>query len=208
MKICEIFTSIQGESSFAGIPMIFIRLTGCNLQCTYCDTKYAYKEGKTLSVEKVLSKIKKFRFKFVEITGGEPLLQEEVYELMNSLVKNYKVLLETNGSLSIEKVNPKVKIIMDIKTPGSGMSERNVLENLSLLKKTDEVKFVLTDRNDYLWAKDFIKKHKTPVKEILFSPAFRMLKPSDLAKWIIEDTLPVRLNLQIHKYIFGKKRGV
>jgi 7-carboxy-7-deazaguanine synthase len=127
---------------------------------------------------------------------------------MDELVKNYNVLLETNGSLSIEKVNSKIKVIMDIKTPGSGMSDKNYLENLNFLKKSDEVKFVLTDRNDYDWAKDFIKKNNINVKEILFSPAFGSLNPQDLARWILEDALPVRMNLQIHKYIFGEIRGV
>ncbi|WP_353683244.1 radical SAM protein [Thermodesulfovibrio sp. 3907-1M] len=187
--------------------MIFLRLTGCNLRCTYCDTKYAYYEGEERSIDEVLKKIHSFPFKYVEITGGEPLLQEEVYELMNELVKTHIVLLETNGSVSLEKVNPQVKIIMDIKTPGSGMSERNFLENLNFLKKTDEVKFVLTDRQDYEWAKNFIKTHRIKAKEILFSPACGILNPKELAEWIINDGLSVRLNLQIHKYIFGDKRG-
>jgi len=208
MKVCEIFASIQGESSLIGIPMVFIRLTGCNLRCTYCDTKYAYTEGQEMSIKKIINTVKNFRIKFVEITGGEPLLQTEVYELMDELVKNYNVLLETNGSLSIEKVNSKIKVIMDIKTPGSGMSDKNYLENLNFLKKKDEVKFVLTDRNDYDWAKDFIKKNNINVREILFSPAFGILNPQDLARWILEDALPVRMNLQIHKYIFGEIRGV
>ena len=204
MKVCEIFASIQGESSLSGIPMVFVRFTGCNLRCSYCDTKYAYNEGAELSVQEVINKIKNFRLKFVEITGGEPLLQQEVYELMNELVRNYNVLLETNGSLSIERINPEVKIIMDIKTPGSGMSDRNYYENLKFLKETDEVKFVLTDRNDYEWAKDFIKNNMIKAKEILFSPAFGILDPAELAEWLIEDALNVRLNLQIHKYIFIK----
>ncbi len=204
MKVCEIFASIQGESSLSGIPMVFVRLTGCNLRCSYCDTTYAYNEGAELSVQEVINKIKNFRLKFVEITGGEPLLQQEVYKLMNELIRNYNVLLETNGSLSIERINPEVKIIMDIKTPGSGMSDRNYYENLKFLKETDEVKFVLTDRNDYEWAKDFIKNNMIKAKEILFSPAFGILDPAELAEWLIEDALNVRLNLQIHKYIFIK----
>lgn len=207
MKVCEIFSSIQGESSLAGIPMIFVRLTGCNLRCAYCDTKYAYYEGEELSIDEILKKVCSFPFKYVEITGGEPLLQDEVHELMNKLVKTHRVLIETNGSISIEKVNPEVKVIMDIKTPGSGMSERNYIENLRFLKETDEVKFVLTSRTDYEWAKDFIKKHEIKTSEILFSPAYGILEPKELAKWIINDALPVRLNLQIHKYIFGDIRG-
>lgn len=208
MKVCEIFASIQGESSLAGIPMIFVRLTGCNLRCTYCDTKYAYYEGEELSVNEVLEKIHSFPFQYIEITGGEPLLQEDTYKLINELVKTHNVVIETNGSVSIENVNPKVKIIMDIKTPGSGMSEKNYLENLKFLKEIDEIKFVLTDRTDYEWAKDFIKNHKIKIKEILFSPAYGILNPQKLSEWIIEDALQVRLNLQIHKYIFGNLRKV
>lgn len=204
MKVCEIFPSIQGESSLVGIPMLFIRLTGCNLRCTYCDTKYAYTKGEEYSTQEVLDKIKKYKFKYIEITGGEPLLQQEVYELMDNLVNNFYVILETNGSISIEKVNPLVKIILDIKTPGSGMSDKNNFENLNFLKEEDEIKFVITDRMDYDWAKNFIKNHLIKTKEILFSPAFGFLNPQNLAKWIIQDNLNVRLNLQIHKYISVK----
>ncbi|MDI1471015.1 MAG: radical SAM protein [Thermodesulfovibrio sp.] len=201
MKICEIFPSIQGESSLVGVPMVFIRFTGCNLRCTYCDTKYAYDNGTELSKDEILQIIHDLPFKFVEITGGEPLLQEDVYPLIDELVKNYYVLLETNGSVSIEKVNRKVKIIMDIKTPGSGMCDKNYLDNLTYLKEFDEIKFVLTDKFDYEWAKEFLKIYKLKTKEILFSPAFGMLNATELAQWIIKDGLSVRLNLQIHKYI-------
>lgn len=208
MKVCEIFASIQGEGSLAGIPMVFVRLTGCNLRCSYCDTRYAYYEGQELSVQQIIKKIESFGLNFVEITGGEPLLQQEVYELTEELVKKHNVLIETNGSISIKRLNKKIKIIMDIKTPGSKMADKNLIENLNFLKKKDEIKFVLTDRYDYEWAKDFIKKHKIDVKEVLFSPAYGMLEPARLAKWIIDDKLSVRLNLQIHKYIFGDLRGV
>lgn len=201
MKVCEIFASIQGESSLAGIPMLFVRLTGCNLRCAYCDTTYAYTDGSEYSVQEVLYKIKAYKFKYIEITGGEPLLQEEVYELIDALVKDCYVILETNGSISIERVNPSVKIILDIKTPGSGMSDKNYLENLKFLKEKDEIKFVITDREDYEWSKDLIKNHPIKTKEILFSPAFGLLNPKKLAKWIIQDRLNVRLNIQMHKYI-------
>ncbi|GAB6183435.1 radical SAM protein [Thermodesulfovibrio hydrogeniphilus] len=201
MKVCEIFASIQGESSLVGIPMIFIRLSGCNLRCNYCDTTYAFENGKDYTITEVINAIKQYNLKYVEITGGEPLLQIEVYDLMDELVKNYNVVLETNGSLSLEKVNSFIKIIMDVKTPGSGMSDYNYLENLNFLKETDEVKFVITDRNDYEWAKQFIKEHSIKVREILFSPAFGLLDAKELAKWIIEDSLDVRLNIQLHKYI-------
>lgn len=201
MKICEIFPSIQGESSLVGIPMLFIRLTGCNLRCKYCDTQYAYTVGDDYSIEDVINIIKRYNFDYVEITGGEPLLQVETYELIERLVVNKKVLLETNGSISIEKINPKVKIILDIKTPGSGMCEKNFLKNLDYIKESDEIKFVLTDRSDYEWAKNFLKKYPVRAREILFSPAFNFLNPRSLAEWIINDKLNVRLNLQIHKYL-------
>lgn len=201
MKVCEIFPSIQGEGSLVGIPMLFVRLTGCNLRCTYCDTKYAYTEGNDFSVEEVLKKIRNFKFKYVEITGGEPLLQQEVYPLMDNLVRDFNVVLETNGSILIERVNSQVKIILDIKTPGSGMSDKNLLDNIKFLKEKDEIKFVITDRNDYDWSKNFIKSYPTKAKEILFSPAFGLLEPRKLAEWIIQDGLNVRLNIQMHKYI-------
>ncbi len=204
MKICEIFPSIQGESSMVGIPMLFIRFTGCNLRCSYCDTKYAYEKGYEASVEEVLEGVRKSNLKYIAITGGEPLLQKEVYWLMECLLKDFNLLLETNGSLSIERVPQRVKIVLDIKTPGSGMSHKNFLENLRFLKAKDEVKFVITDRDDYEWAKNFIKTHTFKAKEILFSPAFYVLSPKKLAEWIIQDKLPVRLNLQIHKYISVK----
>lgn len=201
MKVCEIFPSIQGEGSLVGIPMLFVRLTGCNLRCTYCDTKYAYTEGNDFSVEEVLKKIRNFKFKYVEITGGEPLLQQEVYPLIDNLVRDFNVVLETNGSILIERVNSQVKIILDIKTPGSGMSDKNLLDNIKFLKEKDEIKFVITDRNDYDWSKNFIKSYPTKAKEILFSPAFGLLEPRKLAEWIIQDGLNVRLNIQMHKYI-------
>ncbi len=204
MKICEIFPSIQGESSMVGIPMLFIRLTGCNLRCSYCDTKYAYEKGYEASVQEVLKSIRKSNLRYIAITGGEPLLQAEVYWLMEALLKDFNLLLETNGSLSIEKVPHGVKIVLDIKTPGSGMSHKNLLENLRFLKAEDEVKFVITNRDDYEWAKNFIRTHTFKAKEILFSPAFGILSANTLAKWILEDTLPVRLNLQIHKFISVK----
>lgn len=208
MRVCEIFASIQGESSLAGIPMVFVRLTGCNLRCSYCDTKYAYYEGKDMNIDEIIQETKKFNLKYVEITGGEPLLQKEVYELIDRLILHHNVIVETNGSISIENLNPKVKIIMDIKTPGSGMSDRNFIDNLKFLKPQDELKFVLTDRNDYDWAKDFIEKHTINTQHILFSPAFGILPAKTLAEWILKDSLPVRLNLQLHKYIFGDRRGV
>lgn len=210
MKICEIFGSIQGESSYAGFPCTFIRLSGCNLRCTYCDTTYAYEEGIEMTVEEVIGEVRKSGINLVEITGGEPLLQAETFALIDRLIsEGYKVLIETNGSMDIGKVNRKAIIIMDIKTPGSGMSSEIMYSNLSLLKREDEVKFVLCSREDYEWAKEFVKTHQLTERcTVLFSPAFGMLDPEGLSRWIIEDKLNVRLNLQIHKYIYTLSRGV
>lgn len=207
MKVCEIFTSIQGESSYAGMPCHFIRLTGCNLRCAYCDTSYSYSEGFDIGLESLKGEIKRFaRYKLFMITGGEPLLQDETYELSEWLLnQGFTVLVETNGSLSIKKLNEKIIVIMDIKTPGSGMVEFNDLSNIAHLKPRDEVKFVLTSEDDYKWAKDFILNNslKSGV-EILLSPAFNRLNPKILSDWILRDGLDVRLNIQLHKVIFGE----
>lgn len=210
MKVCEIFSSIQGESSFAGLPCTFVRLSGCNLRCSYCDTTYAYEDGFEMTQEEIIEEVNKLGLDLVEITGGEPLLQDEVFLLIDRLINDgYKVLIETNGSVDIGRVNKEAIIIMDIKTPGSGVSTKALLSNLSLLKRQDEVKFVLCSREDYEWAKEFIKRHSLTDKcTVLFSPAFGMLDPERLSRWIIEDKLNVRLNIQIHKYIFSLSRGV
>jgi 7-carboxy-7-deazaguanine synthase len=211
MRICEIFTSIQGESSFAGMPCTFVRVTGCNLRCLYCDTSYAYDEGYELTGKEIFRKIKNAGLYLVEITGGEPLLQEEVYPLIQLLLgEGQKVLIETNGSQSISGIDRRAVIILDIKTPGSGMSDSIDFSNLDGIRKHDEVKFVITDRNDYEWAKDIIRTfHLIQKCNLLISPAFGYVRPDDLARWIIDDKLPARLNLQLHKYIYGpEKRGV
>ncbi len=211
MKVCEIFSSIQGESTYAGVPCAFIRMTGCNLRCSYCDTVYAYEEGTELTVGEVMEKIEAIGLKTVEITGGEPLLQKDVHLLAGKLLdKGYRVLIETNGSQDIRGIDERAVIILDIKTPGSGMADRAMLSNLPLLKPEDEVKFVLTGRNDYEWAKTFIREHSLTGRcTILLSPAFGMLDPAELSKWMREDRLEVRLNLQLHKYIYGPDaRGV
>lgn len=208
MKVCEIFSSIQGESSYAGLPCTFIRLSGCNLRCSYCDTTYAYDEGFEMTVEQVMDAVRGSGIPLVEITGGEPLLQKEVFDLIDKLIKEgYRVLIETNGSVDIGDVNKEAIIIMDIKTPGSGMSKEFMPSNLSLLKSVDEIKFVICNRRDYEWAREFINTHSLK-GQILFSPASGMLDPEELSRWIIEDRLNVRLNLQIHKYIFRSLRGV
>lgn len=211
MKVCEIFTSIQGESSYAGMPCTFIRMTGCNLRCTYCDTTYAYEEGTELSVEEILGQAEKGGIPLIEITGGEPLLQGGVHALMGRLLqKEFAVLIETNGSQNIEEIDPRVRIILDLKTPGSGMSDRMDFSNLSRIRRNDEVKFVLTGRTDYEWSREIIHSYQlSDCCHILLSPAYGILPPEKLAQWIIADRLPVRLNLPLHKYIFGtERRGV
>jgi len=211
MKVCEIFSSIQGESTYAGMPCVFVRMTGCNLRCSYCDTVYAYEEGTELTGEEIMDKIQAIGLKTVEITGGEPLLQKDVPPLAKKLLdREYRVLIETNGSQDIHGIDERAVIILDIKTPGSGMADKVMLSNLPLLKPQDEVKFVITHRNDYEWAKIFVREHSLMGRcTILFSPAFGMLDPRHLSKWILEDRLEVRLNLQLHKYIYGPDvRGV
>ncbi|MDI6801450.1 MAG: radical SAM protein [Thermodesulfovibrionales bacterium] len=205
MRVCEIFTSIQGESTYAGLPCVFVRLTGCNLRCAYCDTTYAYDEGIEMSENEIVEKVREHGIKLVEITGGEPLLQKDVLHLMTALFDSgFTVLLETNGSVSIKDVDKRVIIIMDIKTPKSGMFEEMDLMNLKHLKPHDEVKFVVMDREDYEWVVEFIKDYGLAEKcKILLSPAFGMLSSESLSKWIIEDKLSVRLNMQLHKYIYG-----
>ncbi|MFQ3573830.1 MAG: radical SAM protein [Thermodesulfovibrionales bacterium] len=212
MKVCEIFTSIQGESSYAGTPCHFIRLTGCNLRCRYCDTQYALLEGYDIDLEILKSQIRDLsRYKLFMITGGEPLLQDETYELAAWLLdEGFTVLVETNGSVPIRDLDKRAVVIMDVKTPGSGMVEFNHMSNIKQLKSGDEVKFVLTDESDYLWARDFVRSH--PINEevkVLFAPASNLLSPRDLSRWILRDSLNVRLNIQLHKVIFGEGiRGV
>jgi 7-carboxy-7-deazaguanine synthase len=186
-------------------------MTGCNLRCTYCDTTYAYAEGSELSEAEILREVRNAGINLVEITGGEPLIQEEVYHLISDLLsEGYMVLVETNGSQDIRSIDKRAVVILDIKTPGSGMHEKMDLSNLDEIKKTDEVKFVITGRADYEWAKKIIMKHRLTGKcHILFSTAYGILEPKELTAWILEDKLNVRLNLQMHKYIFGsEKRGV
>ena len=212
LNISEIFCSIQGESSYAGLPCVFIRLAGCNLRCGYCDTTYSYESNILLSINDIISKIKEYDpVKLVEITGGEPLLQPEVNQLFESLHKNgYIILLETNGSISLKDVPDYVIKIVDVKCPGSGEENSFLIENLEYInKEKDEIKFVLSNNFDYNWAKDFVMKYNLKDYEILFSPVSEKLEPQDLAKLIIKDKFPVRMQLQLHKIIWDKdKRGV
>jgi len=211
LKINEIFYSIQGESSMAGLPCIFIRLTYCNLRCSYCDTEYAFYEGTDYAIEEILTEIKKYNCNLVEVTGGEPLVQKEVLPLMKILCDSgYDVLIETGGSLSIKEVDQHVKVIMDFKCPSSKMAEKNLFENINYLKKNDEVKFVIGNREDYDWSKNVIDKYQLTEKcAVLFSNVFSELEPVQLAEWILNDNLKVRFQIQMHKYIWSPtKRGV
>lgn len=213
-NVSEVFTSIQGEGNRAGLPSVFIRLQGCELRCKWCDTPYALdlKERSTLlSGEDLINKIFSSGIKIVTITGGEPLNQKAILPFMSFLCdKDFVVLLETNGHLDISEVDKRVVKIMDIKCPGSGMEKFNNYKNLDLLDQKDEIKFVILDKQDYNWAKDKIIEYnlKNRVGTIHFSPVWGELDPKHLAEWIIKDSLDVRLNLQIHKYIWGNIRGV
>jgi len=212
MKICEMFTSIQGESSYAGLPCTFVRLSGCNLRCSYCDTQYAVEEGSETSVDDIMDFVGSAGIPLVEITGGEPLMQKQGLQVLISrlLDEGYTVLIETNGSYSIKELDMRAVIILDVKTPGSGMADRNDFENLKYLKPSDEIKFVIGDRNDYEWSKSIISRFALGSRNtVLFAPVAGLLEPRELVGWIIEDRLAVRLNLQLHKFIFGKdERGV
>ena len=205
LKINEIYHSIQGESTSAGKPCVFVRLTYCNLRCTYCDTEYAFFDGKDMSIQQVINEVEKYRCKLVEITGGEPLVQmEECLELVNRLCDlGYEVMIETGGSLPIKDIDYRVKIIMDLKCPSSGMETKNLYENIQYLKSTDELKFVIGNCEDYDWAVDIVKKYNLLTKcIILFSVVFGILEPLELVNWILEDKLDVRFQLQMHKYIW------
>lgn len=211
MKIYEIFKSIQGETSYAGIAFLFIRTSGCNLRCEWCDTTYAYDEGEEYSIDEIIKLAEKYDCRNVLITGGEPLLQGETPLLAESLVKKgYRVLVETNGSIDISGLHPEVIKILDIKCPGSGMTGNILWDNLKSLSPADEVKFIVSDYNDYAWAKAVIESHNLPdICTVLIAPVFSRLDPKKLAEWIINDNLNVRLQLQLHKYIWGADaRGV
>jgi 7-carboxy-7-deazaguanine synthase len=203
----EIFYSIQGEGVDAGLPTIFIRLTGCNLRCSYCDTKYAYYEGMEWAAEDILKKIKEWKCKRICITGGEPLLQENVYDLIDLLLKEkYEVSIETNGSIEISKlVKRKVVIKMDVKLPSSGMYNKMRMGNIKLLRNQDELKFVIENKEDYNCAKEIIEKYK-PRCHIIMQPVWKKLDAAKLAEWILEDDIDARLSMQLHKILWGEKR--
>ncbi len=211
LVVSEIFHSIQGESTFAGRPCVFVRLTACNLRCSYCDTEYAFTGGEPMTVETVLEKVRAFGCTLVEITGGEPLLQPDVNPLMGGLCdEGFEVLLETGGSLDIRGVDKRVRRIVDCKCPSSGMSDRNYWANMDELTGRDEVKFVIGNADDYAWSCGVLDRYHLPGRTtVLFSPVFGKLEPIELAEWIVRDRLNVRFQLQLHKLIWHPDaRGV
>jgi 7-carboxy-7-deazaguanine synthase len=209
LRVTEIFLSLQGESTRAGLPTAFIRLTGCPLRCGYCDTGYAFTGGKTMTLEAILDRVAGLHAHYVCVTGGEPLAQKNCPALLSALCDaGYSVSLETSGALDIGEVDARVSRIVDIKTPASGEIEKNRLENLALLTPNDEVKFVLSDAADYEWAKHVLAEHHLPEKcPVLLSPVHGRLEPGQLADWILYDRLPVRMQVQLHKILWGVSPG-
>ena len=207
VKITEIFLSLQGETDRVGLPTVFIRLSGCPLRCLWCDTEYAFSGGTVMSVDDIVDKAKSYNTKFVTVTGGEPLAQETSLHLLKSLADaGFSISLETGGMIDIAKVDPRVCVILDIKTPSSNEDSKNLWSNLELLKPTDQVKFVIGDKADYNWSKDKLKLiTKTDI--ILFSPVFEKLAPTELAEWILEDGILVRFQLQLHKILWKNSQG-
>lgn len=211
MRVTEIFHSIQGESSFAGQPCVFVRLTGCPLRCTWCDTEYAFYGGQEAGVDDVVAKIASYGCRLVEVTGGEPLAQADAFPLITKLCDaGHTVLIETSGAADIAAVDPRAHVILDVKCPGSGMADRMYWPNVGKLAAKDEAKFVIADRKDYDWARDVIARHDLAARcTVLMSPVFGRLEPRQLAEWVLEDRLPVRFQLQIHKFIWAPDmRGV
>jgi 7-carboxy-7-deazaguanine synthase len=210
LRIFEIFHSLQGESSRVGLPTVFVRLTGCPLRCGYCDTEYAFHGGATQSFEEILATVASYQAQYVCVTGGEPLAQKGCHELLKMLCDaGYQVSIETSGAMDISQVDQRVSVIMDIKTPGSGEESKNLWSNIAALSAKDEVKFVMVDRADYDWAKQILSQYDLTSKcPVLFSPVYKTLPSADLAAWVLEDHLPVRMQVQLHKILWGEKAGV
>ncbi len=209
LRITEVFHSVQGESTRIGLPTVFIRLTGCPLRCSWCDTTYSFAGGQTRSIESLLEELPQYDTPYVCVTGGEPLAQKNCLDLLRTLCDaGYSVSLETSGAYDIASVDPRVSRILDVKPPGSGESARNRWENLGLLRAQDEVKFVLQDRTDYEWALEVIRRHDLDARcPVLFSPVHAQLSPALLSQWVLENRAPVRLQVQLHKVIWGEERG-
>jgi 7-carboxy-7-deazaguanine synthase len=210
LRITEIFLSLQGETTFTGLPTVFVRLTGCPLRCGYCDTVYAFKGGTPMPVAEVVEQVQGYGVSHVTVTGGEPLAQPDVHPLLGALCdRGFTVSLETSGALDVAGVDPRVVKILDLKTPGSGESARNRWANLEHCGKRDQVKFVICDRTDYQWARVKCDEHGLAERfgEVLFSPCAGSLPARELADWIVADRLPVRLQIQLHKYLWGDEPG-
>lgn len=210
LRITEIFYSLQGEARTIGLPTVFVRLTGCPLRCQYCDTAYAFHGGKILDLEEILAEIATYRSRYVCVTGGEPLAQPNCLNLLEALCDaGYEVSLETSGAMPVDKVDPRVSKVLDLKTPGSGEVDRNLYTNIAHLTPRDQVKFVICNREDYEWARFKLEELqlKDRVGEILFSPSFGQQSPRELADWIVSDNLPVRFQLQLHKIIWDDEPG-
>jgi len=208
-RITEIFYSLQGETRTVGLPTVFVRLTGCPLRCGYCDTAYAFHGGEKMEISDIVAKVSSYNPRYITVTGGEPLAQATCPELLTSLADlGAEVSIETSGALDISKIDDRVVTVMDLKTPGSGEESKNNYDNIAKLKPHDQLKFVICNRKDYEWACDKLSEYNlTEHCEILFSPIHGQLKPADLADWIIEDNLEVRMQLQIHKYLWGDEEG-
>lgn len=210
LRITEIFHSLQGEARTVGLPTVFVRLTGCPLRCQYCDTAYAFEGGEPRLLADILSSVQAFNCSYVTVTGGEPLAQPNSHLLMTQLCDaGLEVSLETSGAMDISNVDKRVSVVLDIKTPGSDESDRNKFENIRHLKKNDQVKFVICDRNDYVWSKAKLDELDLQgrVSDILFSPSHEELKPAELAQWVLDDALAVRVQIQLHKYLWGMETG-
>ena len=207
LNITEIFYSLQGEAKEVGIPTVFVRLTGCPLRCNYCDTAYAFKGNNPLSIQHILDEVAQYNAQYVCVTGGEPMAQSNCLKLLDSLINSgYNVSMETSGSIDITPVNSKVSIVMDIKTPSSTEEHQNRYENLPILKSKDQLKFVIASRSDFDWCNEILDNHEVE-SEILFSPVYESLKPVELAEWILEKKLNVRLQVQLHKLLWGDQKG-
>jgi 7-carboxy-7-deazaguanine synthase len=207
LKINEVFFSIQGEGTRAGAPCVFVRLTGCPLRCNYCDSRYAFEEGQERSAEDVLAEIERFPCRLIELTGGEPLAQPEAFSFVTRLADaGWEVLVETSGHVLLDRLDPRAVAIMDVKTPGSGEQHRMEWRNLELLRRQDEVKLVISDRADFEWARAWVRQDGARVRApILFSPAHGRLDPGALAGWILDEGLPVRLQVQLHRYLWPER---